>query len=540
MIIRNTAVATVAAILCIACGSGSEGPAPAGGPAPPAYTVGGTVSGLRGSGFKIQNGASHLSIMADGAFTFPDSLQSGASYSVSVENQPATPTQACTVANAGGTIDHANITNIEITCSTPETGRQWQTPSLLQHDDAGIQDSPRIVVNNQGAAALVWRHFPSALQPQVLASRYSPESRTWSDPVRIGPESGTGNFGASGQPRTAIQDNGDIVAVWPQIEQGSFEILASQFTNSRGWSTPARLDQAFGTAGSPSVVFDSGGSSFVAWSQTDSGVYHIYFSRLAPGGTQWSAPVQVDAAVGGAEFPQLAADAHGNVFGAWLQRDSLQAATGLRVWSSIYTSGAWGTPSLVGGDSTSNAFSNLLVSNMSGTAQVMWLQTDRSLWSNRYTPEGGWGTASMVDPPGKSDADPELAIDATGNVLAVWQTSDGHIAYSRSTSGTVWSIPTPVSHADAGTSETAEFPRIAFDGNGNAITVWTRTTDAGTSARSALYTSGGGWGNAMDLGNTGDVLIGLVAVAPDGVGLAAWEQIDGPTSETGIWVTRFE
>src|SRR5262249_13540460 len=100
--------------------------------------------------------------------------------------------------------------------------------------------------------------------------------------------------------------------------------------------------------------------------------------------------------------------------------------------------------------------------------------------------------------------------------------------------------PASVSPADAAASETAEFPDIAFDSQGNAIAVWTRTTGSGASLRSALYTPDTGWGDTVSAGNTADVLSGLVAVAPDGTGVAAFEQLDGPAGATGLWVNRFE
>ncbi|MEO7432574.1 MAG: reprolysin-like metallopeptidase [Dokdonella sp.] len=82
------------------------------------FTVGGTVSGLTGSGLVLSlNGSSVLPVAADGAFTFADSLTTGASYSVTVTTQPTAPAQTCTVVNGSGTIATANVTNIAVTCT---------------------------------------------------------------------------------------------------------------------------------------------------------------------------------------------------------------------------------------------------------------------------------------------------------------------------------------------------------------------------------------------------------------------------------------
>jgi len=81
------------------------------------YSVGGTVTGLNGSGLVLRNnGGNNLAVNANGAFTFSAPVVSGGNYLVSVLTQPTAPRQRCTVANAGGTVLAANITNVAITC----------------------------------------------------------------------------------------------------------------------------------------------------------------------------------------------------------------------------------------------------------------------------------------------------------------------------------------------------------------------------------------------------------------------------------------
>jgi len=84
------------------------------------YTIGGTVSGLSGTGLVIAyNGDSVLDpIAGNGAFTFPTPLQSGLAYTVTVATQPSNPSQTCTVTNGTGTIGGANVTNVAVTCTT--------------------------------------------------------------------------------------------------------------------------------------------------------------------------------------------------------------------------------------------------------------------------------------------------------------------------------------------------------------------------------------------------------------------------------------
>jgi len=85
-----------------------------GGSATPTYTLGGTVTGLKGSVVLQNSGGGQLSLSADGSFTFPASVTGGSGYTVSVLTQPANET--CTVAGASGTAN-SNVTSIAVTCT---------------------------------------------------------------------------------------------------------------------------------------------------------------------------------------------------------------------------------------------------------------------------------------------------------------------------------------------------------------------------------------------------------------------------------------
>ena len=82
------------------------------------FTVGGSATGLSGSGLVLQNnGSDNLTVTASGAFTFATPLTTGDSYNISVLTQPSTPNQTCVVTNASGTVALGNITGISVTCA---------------------------------------------------------------------------------------------------------------------------------------------------------------------------------------------------------------------------------------------------------------------------------------------------------------------------------------------------------------------------------------------------------------------------------------
>lgn len=86
--------------------------------APLSYTVGGSVAGLRGTLVLQDNGGDDLTLTSDGDFQFATPIASGASYRVSIIQQPTGPNETCVVANGADKVVAANVSGISIVCTT--------------------------------------------------------------------------------------------------------------------------------------------------------------------------------------------------------------------------------------------------------------------------------------------------------------------------------------------------------------------------------------------------------------------------------------
>ena len=88
--------------------------------APSGHAIGGTISGLEGSGLVLRTGGSeNLTPTGNGPFTFTTRVATGIPYDVRVVTQPSDPTQICTVTNGSGTVPSADVTDVAIDCVTP-------------------------------------------------------------------------------------------------------------------------------------------------------------------------------------------------------------------------------------------------------------------------------------------------------------------------------------------------------------------------------------------------------------------------------------
>jgi hypothetical protein len=90
--------------------------------APATHTIGGTVTGLAGSGLVLAlNGSENLPIAADGTFAFDTMIEGGNPYAVTIGTQPSQPLQECVVVNGSGTVGDGDITNVVIHCGAAMT-----------------------------------------------------------------------------------------------------------------------------------------------------------------------------------------------------------------------------------------------------------------------------------------------------------------------------------------------------------------------------------------------------------------------------------
>ena len=136
-------------------------------------------------------------------------------------------------------------------------------------------------------------------------------------------------------------------------------------------------------------------------------------------------------------------------------------------------------------------------------------------------------TQNLSDP-GKNAFEPRVAVDANGNAVFLWQRFDGIDnrvqSRARSAAGVLSAVQTLGS---TGTS-TAMRAQLAVDSQGNAIAVWEhRVGNAVCCLRveARVRSADNTLGVTQTLSTAGeDAQEPYVAVTPNGVGVAVWEE----------------
>jgi hypothetical protein len=270
------------------------------------------------------------------------------------------------------------------------------------------------------------------------------------------------------------------------------------------------------------LVVDNVGNVTAVCSTRAAGVQSgaVYATRYTPG-VGWSTPVTLSES-GIALRADCAIDPNGNVTAVWDQKEGTTSAFPTYIWSARYepTSG-WGDPAPINPLALSSAWGAQVAVDPAGNATAVWGQGsgDYNFWSSRYTTSGGWGVPEPVAATqiASNQGLPQVGVDDSGNVTAVWACCDSLIVANRYTPGVGWGTLSTLLSNLLGDVHS---PQVAVAANGNATAVWRQYVNDNATLWASSYTPGGGW----DLPGT----IGLGGSSPD-------VAVDSNGNATAVW-----
>lgn len=386
--------------------------------------------------------------------------------------------------------------NIAQSSWSDDGGASWSASVDLSEPGEGVSN-PRIALGGSGVAHAVWNRYDGS-NTRVQYTRSVDGGVTWSEPVNLS------TAGVNGQnPEIAPDGSGNLVAVW-RGSNGDYDIIQSSRSTNSGvsWSTPVDLSLTEQDSRSPQVAFDGSGIAVAVWLRSDGNNQIVQASRSTNGGASWSTPANLSESGVDSERPQIAIDGSGNAIAVWGRDpygDTIIQSSRLLVGGA-----SWSTPvnvSTAGNSATTPQFAI----DGSGNAVAVWRYSgvDGTIIQSSRLAAGGasWSVPVQLSVyPGSSD-NPQVAADGLGNAVAVWQQGNGSnniIRFSQSTDGGAsWTVVTDLSEP----GQSAITPDVAVDGSGNSIAIWRRSNGENDIIQASFSReiSGGGEG----LANTG-------------------------------------
>lgn len=361
------------------------------------------------------------------------------------------------------------------------------------------------------------------------------------------------SIGGSCCAKVAMDTAGRALAVWFTLEAGTpnDNLVASRFDPGSGWSAPVALESSPRDVMNVDLAMDpASGRAVVMWTQgSDTSVSAAWARHFDPA-SGWTATQPVQSAgtpAGRADQITVGIDDQGNAVAAWSQLDG----TRISIWGNRGTpTGAWGSAQLLETmDELGRADGNPRIAVApQGHAIVVWQASggtvaNRGTWTNRYTAGAGWGTASQLVAVSGGSA-PDVAMDANGNAVMVW----GQIEVASATEmyaliqakryqAGVWGSAIPVGR-ELGANSVLSAPRVKMNASGSALVAWGQ---GDASIRATVAPAGAGWPAPTLVKPVASRAVGSpLVIAIDGLGnvMMTWAQGNDQGGADAMLATR--
>jgi hypothetical protein len=409
--------------------------------------------------------------------------------------------------------------------------RSWSPPVTVTPDDQASKQ-PRLAIDGNGNAVSTWirEQASGATARQTQAARLT-ATGLWGHPVNLyAPAATTAAPGETSD--VALNLAGRGAAVWVRATgTASTDLVVQGAIFNGSWGTAVDLMPVSGAGvTSPRVGIDDDGNAIAAWVQVLDGSTVVRAARYAMGAA-WSAPVTVslpgDVVADGIS---LGVDGAGNAIAAWVSIAGGVPTLSASQYSELTST--WSAPAAIGPVGRSLSVVRLAL-NRAGSAGFVAFRSFEGardvVRAARFDPAvGAWSAPALVSTPGQDVFDLDIAVDEQGRAVAVWNRFDGAfrtVQSARYVGG--WSAPDNRT-AGADTRDVS----VDTDAAGNAVAAWTRSDGSHYAVQAAAFSAASGlWTTAADVSDPGrEATVPQVRLHADGTAVAVWQDSTGVPS----------
>jgi len=321
--------------------------------------------------------------------------------------------------------------NIYFSRRDPVTGT-WSSPNTKANDDTGtrVQVNPAIATDGANNAYAVWEDSrdgaSNKIDTNIYSSKRTSATGVWTANVRVNDDL-TGNP-AQRNPRIAGTAAGLDTAVWVDLRSSQNNIYSAQLTTAGGtaWGPNKKItDNTAAVKDFPDVAVGTDGTAYAVWQDSRNGNADIYFSKLAPGASAWTANTKVsdDPGTTAQTNARVGVDATGTVTVIWL--DARTTPAKIRMSRLVAGSATWSASSIVT-DTAARPLSTALSVRADGKAFVAFHDNraaSTDVYGIEYDPWlNTWTTSVLVsdDIGSTAQQSPSVAY-GPGEIAAAWR-----------------------------------------------------------------------------------------------------------------------
>ncbi len=341
------------------------------------------------------------------------------------------------------------------------------------------------------------------------------------------------------EPRLAVTEGGAAIVVWQEVSDAfGRRLRAVRAPDGETWGTPETIATRTndGATSAPEVALGRTGAVVVVWAEAARTNGSLFASTRD---TSWSTPIALDDRTGPARFPSVALDAEDRAVVVW-QQDDLASHSGINAVRR--DGGTWSTPVQIGRDQTGAGVRQPQVAlDAAGNAIAVWIQehvplTHASMQAraSRMDTTGRWSDESGHGGIAWSVTPPRVAAGRDGQAFAVWSET---VATPTAVRIAPVFLPTGLFDAEQRLQPAGGTPVVAVNASGQAVVAWTAESSSGR-----LWVARGttaGFETARAFATASGVQPASPAVALDDAGNAAltWVQ-DTATTRGEVWAVQ--
>jgi hypothetical protein len=293
------------------------------------------------------------------------------------------------------------------------------------------------------------------------------------------------------------------------------------------WQPPVVIDSHDGTGLNPHVSIGANGEAVSVWVQTYLGEHNVWANRYTPP-TGWEGDLLIGATDGNVadptetSQPYVVVDEGGVATAVWATYTD-PVVRGL-VSRRSAAPGAWGDPRTIY-DGPSTAGDARLAVDASGNVMAVFA-TGTGAWANYFQPADGWGGAKIIEAAPNTPIGVQVALEPDGDGRATWTQAPTGVQYNVFSNvfspESRWS---EAAHVEEGTLGNSIGAQLALDANGNALFIWGQVSGL------RLQVWSNGWDASKNeftdpvrVDSAGTAYEPVVASDLDGNGTAVWIQ----------------